>query len=109
MTKGLEGCLYVLPKEKFAAMSGNLEKLPLEHKANRDYGRLFFSGASEEAVDKQGRMNIPGSLREYASLSKEVVVVGVSGRGEIWDKQKWQQYQQAVEGDYASIAEQLDL
>jgi MraZ protein len=75
---------------------------------NRDFSRLFFSSASEEQVDRSGRMSIPARLREYAGLDKEVVLIGVSERAEIWNRETWDSYKQGVETDYEAIAEQLN-
>ena len=109
VTRGLDGCLLVMTKDRFDEKAKDLETLTEERKSNRDYARLFFSAASEEAVDKQGRMNIPPSLREIAGLGKEVVLIGVSSRAEIWDRAKWEEYHGGTGSRYESIAEELEL
>ncbi|HVF12928.1 MAG TPA: division/cell wall cluster transcriptional repressor MraZ [Actinomycetota bacterium] len=109
VTKGLEGCLLVMTKQRFSEVAERLHELPLNRKTNRDYSRLFFSGASEERVDSQGRMSIPPALREFGGLGKEVVLVGVSDRAEIWDRATWSEYQSGVEEQYEQIAEQIEL
>ncbi|MDQ4149458.1 MAG: division/cell wall cluster transcriptional repressor MraZ [Actinomycetota bacterium] len=108
VTAGLDRCLLVMTKERFEQRAAQLEQLSSNHKAARDHNRVFFSSASEEAIDKAGRMSVPAGLREYAGLDKEVVVIGLSDRAEIWDRQAWTRYKQVVESDYAEIAEQLD-
>lgn len=108
VTAGQERCLFVMTRERFARRADQLEQHSSDRKANRDYNRLFFSSASEESVDKSGRMSIPSGLRQYAGLGKEVAFVGVSDRAEIWDRQAWSRYKQTVESEYESIAEQLD-
>lgn len=107
VTKGLEGCLYVMTKENFAARGEEIEQSPLSSKAMRDYLRLYFSGSSEETIDRQGRMNIPAPLRAYAGLDKDVVLIGVSSRGEIWSEKAWNPYKDEVEERYEAIAEEL--
>jgi MraZ protein len=104
----LERCLLVMTKGRFEDRAAQLEQLSPNHKASRDYSRLFFSSASEEPVDKSGRMSVPPTLRKYAALNKEVVMIGVSDRAEIWDRGAWAQYREAVESDFEAIAEQLE-
>lgn len=106
---GLDKCLYVLPESGFKRRAAELERLSPNQKANRDHNRLFFSSASEEQVDRSGRMTIPPSLRQYAGLDKEVVLIGVFDRAEIWDREAWDAYKQGVEGQYEEIAEKLEL
>jgi MraZ protein len=108
VTAGLDRCLLVMTKSRFEQRAAQLEQMSSNQKAARDHNRLFFSSASEEPIDKSGRMSVPPGLREYAELDKEVVVIGVSDRAEIWDRQAWLRYKEVVEGDYESIAEQLD-
>ena len=71
--------------------------------------RMFFSGAFESECDKQGRILIPKSLLEYAKLQKEVMIIGISKRIEIWDKQSWQSFIQESLENYESIAEEIDF
>ena len=89
VTKGLEGCLFVFEKYELESFMDKLnEKSDLEAKV-RKIKRFFISGAQEMEPDKQGRMLVPPTLREYAGLEKEVVFAGVGGHIEIWDKSKW--------------------
>jgi len=108
VTAGQERCLFVMTKEAFSRRAAQLEELSSDQKANRDYKRMFFSSASEEAVDKSGRMPIPAGLRRFAGLEgKEVVLIGVSDRAEIWDRDSWSGYKGSVEEAYAQIADEL--
>ena len=89
VTKGLEGCLFVFEKYEFESFMDKLnEKSDFESRV-RKIKRFFISGAQEMEPDKQGRMLVPPTLREYAGLEKEVVFAGVGGHIEIWDKSKW--------------------
>ncbi|MDD6657211.1 MAG: division/cell wall cluster transcriptional repressor MraZ [Lachnospiraceae bacterium] len=89
VTKGLEGCLCVFEKYDFESFMDKLnEKSDFESRV-RKIKRFFISGAQEIEPDKQGRMLVPPTLREYAGLEKEVVFAGVGGHIEIWDKSKW--------------------
>ena len=92
MTKGLDGCLYVYPRDEWAILEEKLKSLPLTSKDARAFVRFFFSGANEMTFDKQGRTLIPQNLMQYAGIVKEVVSIGVSNRIEIWSKEKWNSY-----------------
>ena len=89
VTKGLDGCLFVYPNEEWKAFEDKLRLLPLTNKDARKFTRFFLAGAATVEVDKQGRILVPSVLREFAQLEKEVVLVGVSGRIEIWNKTNW--------------------
>ena len=92
MTKGLDGCLYVYPRDEWAILEEKLKSLPLTSKDARAFVRFFFSGANEITCDKQGRTLIPQNLMQYPGIVKEVVSIGVSNRIEIWSKEKWNDY-----------------
>ena len=83
---GLEGCLFVYSQEEWSKFVAELETLPRMNKDARIFKRYFFGSASEGTFDKQGRVNVPASLRKAAHLEKDVVLVGVQDRVEIWDK-----------------------
>jgi MraZ protein len=105
ITKGQERCLYVFPTPEFGRIAAQLREQPMTNKAARAYSRVFFASAHDEVPDKQGRVTIPGHLREYAGLSRELVVIGASTRVEIWDKQAWETYLAESEDDFADIEE----
>ena len=87
---GLEGCLFVYSQEEWSKFVAELETLPRMNKDARIFKRYFFGSASEGSFDKQGRVLVPPSLRKAANLEKDVVLVGVQDRVEIWDKEKGQ-------------------
>ena len=89
VTKGLDNCLFVYSKKEWETFENKLKEPPLTHNDARSFMRFFFAGATECEVDKQGRINIPQVLREYAGIKKDVVIVGVSTRAEIWDSSNW--------------------
>ena len=107
VTKGLDNCLFAYSKEEWATFEAKLKSLPLTNTNARNFIRFFFAGATECETDKQGRINIPQNLREYAGLSKEVFIVGVSTRVEIWDKDKWLEYTDKENMDVNEIAIQM--
>jgi MraZ protein len=84
-----------------------LKSLPFTKKDARAFTRFFFSGASECALDKQGRVSISNGLREYAKLMKDCVVIGVSTRLEIWDQETWSRYFTQSEESFNDISESL--
>lgn len=90
VTKGLDGCLFVYDNEEWQNFEGKLKTLPLTNKDARQFVRFFLAGAAAVEVDKQGRILLPSVLREFAGLEKEVVLVGVASRVEIWSKEKWE-------------------
>lgn len=89
VTKGLDGCLSVYPEDEWNRFEEKLTSLSLIKKENRQLTRFFVAGASEVELDKQGRILIPGPLREHAALEKDVVLVGMLNRVEIWDKTRY--------------------
>ena len=92
VTKGLDGCLFAFSIEEWSNFEEKLKSLPLSNRNSREFTRFFLSGATECEIDKQGRFLIPTNLRETATLQKEVVIIGVGTRIEIWDKEKWNSY-----------------
>ena len=103
-TKGIERCLYLFPLTEFATFADKLRTLPLTERPSRDFVRVFVAGASQESADSQGRVVIPQALREYAGLTKDVVVVGQLSRIELWDKVEWERYMPAAQAAYSDAA-----
>lgn len=90
VTKGLDGCLFVYDNHEWAAFEEKLKSLPITNKDARAFVRFFLAGAASVEVDKQGRILLPGSLRDFAELIKDVVLIGVGSRIEIWSREKWE-------------------
>ena len=107
VTKGLDGCLFGYSLAEWNKFEEKLKALPLTNKITRDFVRFFLSGAVEEETDKQGRFLLPANLREYASLTKDAVIIGVGTRIEIWDKKKWDEYNSEENLSVDSIAEKM--
>ena len=105
VTKGLDGCLFVFPNDRWAAFEEKLEKLPLTNKSARQFSRFFVSGATPCELDKQGRVLLPQALRGFACLEKDVVLAGMLNRIEIWSKSKW--IENSSYDDMDDIAEQM--
>jgi MraZ protein len=108
VTKGLDNCLSVYTTEEWEKLAEKLAALPLTQSASRAFARLMLAGATSVNIDKQGRIVIPGYLREYGELSGTVVVAGLYSRVEIWNQDNWKTYKGKTEGDASVIAEELE-
>lgn len=106
-TKGLDHSLFVYPQNEWQEMEEKLRLLPFTRADARAFARLFFSGAVECGLDKQGRILLPQVLRDHAKISKEVIIIGVSTRVEIWAKEVWEDYSLQATVDYEAIAEKM--
>jgi len=107
VTKGQERCLFVFPIDRWETEMSKVSELPRTNSKNRQYARSFFASAIQQDLDKQGRVQIPTNLREYAGLGKDVAVLGVSDRVEIWDVAEWRRYNDEADEAYSSIEEAL--
>lgn len=107
VTKGLDNCLFAYSNDEWSILENKLKALPFTDKDVRAFIRFFFAGATECEVDKQGRILIPQNLREYAGLDKEIYVIGVSTRVEIWDRNKWETYNNDDNMSPDTIAEKM--
>ena len=107
ITKGLDGCLFAFSLEEWKNFEQKLRALPISNKDARAFSRFFFAGANDCEIDKQGRFLISNNLREFAGLTKEVVIVGMDSRIEIWSKEKWQQCDSDISAD--EIAEKMEM
>ncbi|MBL5975155.1 MAG: transcriptional regulator MraZ [Candidatus Leucobacter sulfamidivorax] len=107
ITRGQERCLYVFSGAEFARMHERLREAPITSKQGRDYLRVFLSGAHDETPDKQGRVTVPPTLRDYAGLDRDLAVIGAGSRAEIWDAQAWQRYLEEQESAFADIEEEV--
>ena len=105
VTKGLDGCLFVFDNAEWAVFEEKLRSLPITNKDARKFVRFFLAGAAEVEVDKQGRILVPNVLREFAELSKDVVLIGVASRIEIWSKERFEEVE--TYDDMDDIAEHM--
>ncbi|MDW7671273.1 MAG: division/cell wall cluster transcriptional repressor MraZ [Bacillota bacterium] len=104
VTKGLDQSLFVYPAEEWKILEDKLKQLPLTNQNARAFVRFFFSGATECELDQQGRIRIPSNLRDHAILEKEVMVIGVGTRAEIWSQKIWTDYNSDENLSYDEIA-----
>lgn len=109
ITKGLDGCLFGFSKQEWTNFEEKLKTLPLTNKNARDFVRFFLSGATECEIDKQGRFLITSNLREYATLEKDAIIIGVGTRIEIWNREKWKSYNSDENISADEIAENMTM
>jgi MraZ protein len=107
ITRGMDNCLFLYPSYEWKNLENKLKSLPFNKAETRAFMRMFFSGASEVEIDKQGRVLIPPLLREHSHLKKDVVFLGVSNRAEIWSKEIWEEYSNKSSLSFEQIAEKL--
>ncbi len=107
LTRGLDRCLFLFPDQEWRRQEEVFKSLPLTSAEARRFNRIYFSGAVEVELGRQGRILIPSYLKEFAGIDKEVVVIGVSSRIEIWAKQRWEKFYSDSISDFEEIAEKL--
>lgn len=107
VTKGLDHCLFVFPPAEWQAFADKLHALPTAKADSRKFVRFFLAGATECELDKQGRILLPSNLREFAALEKDVVLVGVSSRVEIWSKASWDESMSTYDDNMDEVAENM--
>lgn len=107
VTRGLDNCLFLYPKNEWEKMAEKLAALPLTQSNARAFARLMLAGAMDVDIDKQGRVVLPAYLRQYASVDGSTVVAGLYNRVEIWNEEAWRVYQANAEKDSNEIAENL--
>ncbi len=107
LTRGQERCLYVFAEAEFERHVERIREAPLTSKAGRDFLRLFLSGASAEIPDKQFRVTIPPTLREYAGLERDLTVIGAGNRAEIWASDAWEDYYKDREQSFSDTEEEV--
>jgi MraZ protein len=107
ITKGQERCLYVFPLAEFGRMTEGMRTAPVTRKDLRDYSRVLFASAFDEVPDKQGRITVPPSLRTYAGLERDCVVIGANTRMEIWDAGAWETYLASQEEAFSEASQEV--
>ncbi len=107
VTRGLDNCLFVYPLLEWEKITEKIGQLPLGQADTRSFNRFFLSGAVEVEVDSVGRILVPDFLKDFATLSTNVVLAGIHNRIEIWDEEKWTEYKRKIELEADSLAEKL--
>jgi MraZ protein len=107
MTRGQEHCLYVFATREFEELHDKIRQAPITSKVSRDFNRVLLSGASAETPDNQNRVTIPATLRSWAGLDRDLTVIGVGNRVEIWDSEAWELYLAEQEASFANTEEEV--
>ena len=102
LTKSLDGCLAVFSREGFEEMAERVRESARRGERERRAARSFFSAARTFTPDKQGRVAIPQNLREYSALERDVMVLGVDNRIELWSPQRWRDHEAKGQADIES-------
>lgn len=107
ITRGQDRCLYVFSAKEFDSLNERIRQAPIASKAARDFLRSLLSGATDEVPDKQGRVTIPAILRDYAGLGRDLAVIGMGNRAEIWDAKAWADSSAERDAAFSEIAEEV--
>ena len=107
VTKGLDGCLFGFSLVEWKNFEEKLRSLPISNKDARDFSRFFFAGAIECEIDKQGRFLVSSNLRNFANFKKDVVIIGMNSRIEIWAKDRWNGEDNSISAD--EIASKMEM
>jgi len=107
MAKGQERCVVIYPVAEFAKLAVAVQQAPSSVAGVRDYSRVLASSATDDVLDKQGRVTIPPLLRDYAGLDRELAVIGNFNRVEVWEQGAWAAYLQAKEPGFAEQSQEV--
>lgn len=107
VTRGLDNCLFMFSEEEWHAQENKFKAMSFTKQESRTFNRLYFSGAVDIVADRQGRILLPQYLKDYAGIKREVVLVGVSNRIEIWARENWNKFYGNCRQSFEEIAEKL--
>ena len=107
VTRGLDKCLFMFAEEEWKTQEQKFKSLSFTKKETRRFNRVYFSGAVDIAIDSQGRFLVPSYLKDFAGIKRDVVIIGVSNRIEIWSKDIWQEFYAQSRDSFEDIAEKL--
>lgn len=110
ITRGIESCLYLFPKQNWEIIISKLDNLPIQDKnKERAFKRLFFANAIETEIDVGGRILLPQIMCKYAKIKKQIVIIGVRNKIEIWAQEQWLRYRKKAENYIKEIAPQFEF
>ncbi len=107
VTRGLDTCLFVFTEDEWKKQESRFKALSFTNTEARQFNRIFFSGACEVTCDKQGRILIPEYLKDFANIKRDVIIVGVSNRMEIWSKENWQEFYKSSKDLFEKNADKI--
>ncbi len=107
LTRGLDKCIFMFTEYEWTTQEQKFKAMPFTKKESRSFNRMFFSGAVDVSPDRQGRFIIPQYLKDFAGIVKDVMVVGISSRIEIWDQKTWSQFYTMSQDSWEQTAENI--
>jgi len=107
VTRGLDKCLFMFSEEEWHSQEQKFKSISFTKQQARTFNRIYFSGAQEVIPDKQGRILLPQYLKDFAQIKRDVLIVGVSNRIEIWSKDLWEKFYSDSRQSFEDIAEKL--
>jgi MraZ protein len=108
LTRGIDRCLWLFPPDEWKLISGKLlESFSIFQKKARLIHRRIIAPAQETEIDRTGRITIPQTLREYAELNKDCIIIGMLKRLEIWDEEIYKSYNDINEEEFQEAAEEI--
>ncbi len=106
VTRGMDECIWVYPRQGWESVEDKLKSLPI---GRRNFQRFLLAAAQEVELDRQGRITLPEALREYAAIGRDVVVVGLIQRLEIWSEERWKKAVAKAQREAAKVAQEIDV
>ncbi len=107
ITRGLEKCLFMFAEEEWRVQEQKFKSMSFTKLESRSFNRLFFSGAVDVAPDRQGRFIVPQYLKDYAGIKRDVVIIGVANRIEVWNSAAWQEFYKNSQNSFEQNAENI--
>lgn len=107
VTRGLESCLFMFSEEEWRIQESKFKAISFTKQQSRTFNRIYFSGAAEITSDRQGRILLPQYLKDFAQIKKDIYIVGVSNRVELWAKENWEEFYGNSRKSFEEIAEKL--
>ncbi len=107
ITRGLDKCLFMFTENEWKTQESKFKSVSFTKSEARKFNRMYFAGAIQIECDKQGRILIPKYLKDYAGIRRDVMIIGVSNRIEVWAKESWQDYYNNSKESFEDIAERL--
>ncbi|MFH1189318.1 MAG: division/cell wall cluster transcriptional repressor MraZ [Candidatus Omnitrophota bacterium] len=107
ITRGLDRCLFMFTENEWKSQEAKFKSISFTKSEARKFNRMYFAGASQIECDRQGRILIPKYLKDYAAIKRDVMIIGVSNRIEIWSQEAWKSYYDNSKESFEDIAEKL--
>ena len=109
VTRGLDGCLSVYGLDDWNRVKDGLRRLSSTKKNDRQFIRLLLSQAAQTKVDRQGRIAIPKNLLEIAGIENQATALGVLGKFELWNPERYEQYMKDADEHFVETAENIGI